>query len=66
VTSSFFTTSSLANLLWKAETAHFCCVRNAGVNVEMERGVARKALEGVALIARTAVRRRRNLEDQYS
>jgi hypothetical protein len=29
----------------------------------MERGVARKALEGVALIARTAVRRRRNLEN---
>ena len=31
------------------------------MNVEMERGVARNALEGVALMARTAVRRRRNL-----
>ena len=60
--SSLVTTSSLANLRWKAETAHFCCVRNAGVNVEMDRGVARKALVGVALMARTAERRRRNLD----
>jgi hypothetical protein len=31
------------------------------VNVVMDRGFASKALEGVALMARTAARRRRNL-----
>jgi hypothetical protein len=54
--------SSEAKRRWRA-VKDCCCwrARVAGETVERERGVAMKALEGAALSARAAERRRRNL-----
>jgi hypothetical protein len=64
---SVLAASSLANLRWKA--IDHCCLfvrRVEGVKVAMDRGFASRALEGVALMARTAARRRRNLHTAIS
>lgn len=60
--------SSLANLRWKEAIDHCCCFRrNAeGAMLLMHRDCPRYALEGEALMARTAVRRRRNLSGGIS
>jgi hypothetical protein len=59
--------SSLANLLWKAiDHCCLCARRVEGVNVAIDRGLATKALDGAALMARTAARRRRNLYHDIS
>jgi hypothetical protein len=61
---SVFVASSLANRRWKDDIDHCCCLRRKaeGVMVLIDRGFARYALEGDAVMARTAVRRRRNLQ----
>jgi hypothetical protein len=61
--SGVFVASSEAKRRWRA-VKDSCCwrARVAGEIVERERGVAMKALEGAALSARAAERRRRNLE----
>lgn len=66
--SSPLVASSLANRRWKDEIDHCCCLRRKaeGVMVLMDRGFARNALEGDAVMARTAVRRRRNLHCHIS
>jgi hypothetical protein len=64
---SVLAASSLANLRWKAIENLCCCVRRVeGEKVAIDRGFARKALDGVALTARTAARRRRNLSWEIS
>jgi hypothetical protein len=54
--------SSLEKRFWKGEI--HCCCRDwkAGVYVVIERGFARRVLDGVELMARAAVRRRRYLQ----
>lgn len=65
---SVFAVSSLANLRWKDAIDHRSCLdlHAEGVNVVMDRGLVRSALVGAAVMARAAVRRRRNLGEGVS
>lgn len=60
---SDLTASSLANRRWKDAIVHCCCLdrKAAGVKDVKDRGLVRIAEDGLAVSARTAVRRRRNL-----
>ena len=63
---SVLDTSSLANLLWKALMLRCCCLDlKAGVYVVIERGLARRPLDGVEEMARAAVRRSRYLQHNH-
>jgi hypothetical protein len=59
--------SSLANRLWNLDETHCCCLAaKAGVYVVIERGFNKNVFDGVELIARAAVRRRRYLTQLVS